>query len=60
MKIVLAGGTGQVGTILNRALTAAGHEAVILTRRPAGNRQVRWDGETLGAWARRSTVVMSW
>ncbi|MEV8638275.1 DUF1731 domain-containing protein [Streptosporangium sp. NPDC051023] len=51
MKIVIPGGTGQVGTILNRALITAGHEVVVLTRRPARNREVRWDGETLGPWA---------
>ncbi len=51
MKIVIPGGTGQVGTILNRALTAAGHDVVVLTRRPARDREVRWDGETLGPWA---------
>ncbi|MFG2129388.1 DUF1731 domain-containing protein [Streptomyces sp. NPDC048751] len=51
MKFVLPGGTGQVGTILDRALTAAGHEVVILTRRPTRAREVAWDGETLGAWA---------
>ncbi|MEU3963124.1 TIGR01777 family oxidoreductase [Streptomyces buecherae] len=51
MKIVIPGGTGQVGTILDRALTAAGHEVVVLTRRPVRERQVRWDGRTLGPWA---------
>ncbi|WP_327103441.1 TIGR01777 family oxidoreductase [Nonomuraea glycinis] len=51
MKIVIPGGAGQVGTILNRALTAAGHEVVVLTRRPAREREVRWDGESLGPWA---------
>ncbi|MGP3959707.1 TIGR01777 family oxidoreductase [Nonomuraea sp. 3N208] len=51
MKIVIPGGTGQVGTILNRALTTAGHEVVVLTRRPVREREVRWDGETLGPWA---------
>ncbi len=51
MKIVIPGGTGQVGTILDRALTAAGHEVVVLTRRPVRERQVRWDGRTPGAWA---------
>ncbi|MGP3999774.1 TIGR01777 family oxidoreductase [Streptomyces sp. 8N706] len=51
MKIVIPGGTGQVGTILNRALTAAGHDVVVLTRRPVRDREVRWDGETLGPWA---------
>ncbi|MFD7388452.1 TIGR01777 family oxidoreductase [Streptomyces sp. NPDC059852] len=51
MKIVIPGGTGQVGAILNRALTAAGHEVVVLTRRPARAGQVGWDGTTLGPWA---------
>ncbi|MFF5718879.1 TIGR01777 family oxidoreductase [Streptomyces buecherae] len=51
MKIVIPGGTGQVGAILDRALTAAGHEVVVLTRRPARERQIGWDGRTLGAWA---------
>lgn len=50
MKIVIPGGTGQVGGILDRALTAAGHEVVVLTRTPARDREVRWDGVTLGPW----------
>lgn len=51
MKVVIPGGTGQVGTILNRALTAAGHEVLVLTRHPTRDREIRWDGETLGHWA---------
>ncbi|MGQ5636038.1 MULTISPECIES: TIGR01777 family oxidoreductase [unclassified Streptomyces] len=51
MKVILPGGTGQVGTILDRALTAAGHEVTVLTRHPARERQVGWDGTTLGRWA---------
>jgi uncharacterized protein len=51
MKIVIPGGTGQVGTILTRALTAAGHDVVVLTRRPVRDREIHWDGETLGPWA---------
>ncbi|MBG0823809.1 TIGR01777 family protein [Planomonospora sp. ID91781] len=51
MKIVIPGGAGQVGTILNHTLTAAGHEVVVLTRGPVRGREVRWDGETLGPWA---------
>lgn len=47
MKIVIPGGTGQVGTVLHRALSAAGHEVVIISR----HQGVRWDGRTLGAWA---------
>ncbi|WP_344433923.1 epimerase [Actinomadura bangladeshensis] len=50
MRVVMPGGTGQVGTVLGRALRAAGHEVVVLTRRPAGPGQVGWDGRTLGAW----------
>ncbi|MFZ4191564.1 TIGR01777 family oxidoreductase [Streptomyces pseudogriseolus] len=51
MKIVLPGGTGQVGTILDRALGAAGHEVVVVTRRPRRPQDVAWDGVTLGPWA---------
>ncbi|WP_327659975.1 MULTISPECIES: epimerase [unclassified Streptomyces] len=51
MKIVLPGGTGQVGGVLRRALTAAGHEVVVLTRRPVRDGEVQWDGRTLGPWA---------
>jgi uncharacterized protein (TIGR01777 family) len=48
---VIPGGTGQVGAILNRALSSAGHEVVVVTRRPTCAGQVAWNGETLGAWA---------
>lgn len=53
MKVVLAGGSGQVGTVLARALQADGHEVVVLSRRPAAApwRVVGWDGETAGAWS---------
>jgi uncharacterized protein len=51
VKVVIPGGTGQVGTALARALRGDGHEVVMLTRRPAGDGQVRWDGERLGPWA---------
>jgi NAD dependent epimerase/dehydratase family enzyme len=45
MRIVLAGGTGQVGAVLKRAF--AGEDVVVLSR--SGG--VRWDGRTLGPWA---------
>jgi uncharacterized protein (TIGR01777 family) len=48
---VIPGGTGHIGAFLDRAFTAAGHEVVVLTRRPARNGQIGWDGETIGAWA---------
>jgi len=53
MKIVIPGGTGQVGTILARAFHKEGHDVVILSRRPesAPWRMVIWDAETIGDWA---------
>jgi uncharacterized protein (TIGR01777 family) len=53
MKVVIPGGTGQVGTILARAFHKSGHEVVVLSRRPtqAAWRVVTWDAKTLGPWA---------
>ena len=54
MKVVIPGGTGQVGTILARHFYSKGHEVVVLSRRskPAPWRIVEWDGQTLGPWAK--------
>jgi len=53
MKIVIPGGTGQVGSILRRAFQAQGHEVVVLGRHPSGDaRTLPWDGRTLGEWTR--------
>ncbi len=53
MKIVISGGTGQVGTLLARAFVADGHEVVVLSRNPAKApwRVVYWDGATVADWA---------
>ena len=53
MKIVIPGGTGQVGTLLARAFVADGHEVVVLSRSPgkASWRMVWWDGQTVSDWA---------
>jgi uncharacterized protein len=53
MRIVIPGGSGQVGTVLARAFSRDGHEVVVLSRRPqpAPWRVVQWDGRTVGAWA---------
>ena len=55
MKIVLAGGSGQVGRVLQRAF-AGEHEVVVLSRGTRGDggnvRFVDWDGESVGAWAK--------
>jgi uncharacterized protein len=64
MKILIPGGTGQVGTVLARAFHRDGHEVVILGRtpKPAPWRVVRWDPTALGDWAREldgSDVVIN-
>jgi uncharacterized protein (TIGR01777 family) len=52
MKIVLAGGSGQVGAILARAFHQDGHRVIVLSRSPkeAPWATVAWDGRSLGKW----------
>ena len=57
MKVVLSGGSGLIGRAICRALVAAGHEPVVLTRSlrrasrlPAGVRAVAWNPRDLGGW----------
>ena len=52
MKVVIPGGSGQVGTILARALHHQGHDVVVLSRQPRAQswRVVGWDGVSLGPW----------
>ena len=54
MKVVIPGGSGQVGTVLARAFHERGDEVVVLSRTQTTAlpwRVVQWDGETLGDWA---------
>src|SRR5579864_1527721 len=52
MKIVIPGGTGQVGTLLARAFHGEGHDVVVLSRAPRSDpwRTAAWDGQSLGTW----------
>ena len=52
MKIVIPGGTGQVGQVLARHFHANGHAVTVLSRNlhPAPWRVVLWDGLTRGPW----------
>jgi uncharacterized protein len=52
LRIVLPGGSGQVGTILARHFQSQRHDVVVLARstHPASWRIVPWDGTTLNRW----------
>lgn len=52
MKIVIPGGSGQVGNLLARAFHAGGHDVVVLARSTYNAPwTVRpWDGCTIGEW----------
>ncbi len=53
MKIVIPGGSGQVGTVLARAFHERGDEVVVLSRTATNAHPwvvVKWDGETAGDW----------
>ncbi len=55
-RVVLAGGSGFLGTALARALAEEGHEVVVLTRNPPAwggpGRALRWDGRRVDeSWA---------
>lgn len=53
MKIVIPGGSGQVGQILARYFHAKGDSVTVLSRSPKTTtpwRTILWDGKTLGPW----------
>jgi uncharacterized protein len=53
MRIVIPGGTGQVGQILARHFHSQRHDVTVLSRTPqaaAPWRIIPWDGSTLGPW----------
>ncbi len=55
MKIILAGGSGMIGSRLSAALRARGDEVVLLTRSAGaqisdGIKRVIWDGRMPGEW----------
>jgi uncharacterized protein (TIGR01777 family) len=54
MKVVIPGGSGQVGTVLARAFQERGDEVIVLSRTETNAfpwRVVQWDGESLDEWA---------
>ncbi len=59
MNILIAGGTGLIGSHLARSLVNDGHRVWVLTRNPEhthlppGVQALGWDGRTPGAWCDR-------
>jgi hypothetical protein len=54
LRIVIPGGSGQVGQMLARHFHRQGHAVCVLARRPASRpwRTVVWNAHDLGDWAR--------
>lgn len=52
LRIVIPGGSGQVGHVLAQHFHDAGHRVTVLTRSPytAEWQTVHWDGEQIGDW----------
>ena len=56
MRILIAGGSGMIGTALTRSFLADGHQVWVLTRDPEkahlpdGATAVGWDGQTILGW----------
>jgi uncharacterized protein len=51
MKILIAGGSGFIGSALGSLLRQEQHEVHILTRRtPQNDHQIQWDGQTAQGW----------
>lgn len=64
MRVVLPGGSGQLGTILAREFHQQGHVVVVLSRsrRAAPWKVVQWDGASVGDWCQEidgSDVVVN-
>jgi uncharacterized protein (TIGR01777 family) len=52
LRIVIPGGSGQIGSMLARHFQEQGHHVTVLTRSPytASWQTVHWDSETVGPW----------
>lgn len=65
MKLVVAGGTGFIGSALCRTLAGQGHSLVLLTRSPApaeiltGSTAVLWQPGSSGSWERALEDALS-
>ena len=48
--IIIAGGTGFLGKVLENYFSTEGYEIKILTRKPTKENHIYWDAKTLGDW----------
>ena len=54
MNVLIAGGSGFVGTALGSLLKQENHDVYVLTRRRPGDaKQIQWDGRTAQGWGQR-------
>ena len=54
MKVLIAGGSGFIGSALMKKLISSGHQVWILSRRQARlPYEIEWDGKTLDVWSDR-------
>ncbi len=54
MKVLIAGGSGFIGSALAKSLQWDGHAVWILTRRRAIHpNEIQWDGRSVGGWSAR-------
>lgn len=50
-KILIAGGSGFLGKVLEAYFSKKGYKIIILTRSPKKENHILWDAETIGNWA---------
>src|SRR5215472_9428915 len=54
LRVVIPGGSGQVGGVLARHFHDLGHNVTVLSRQPGNGpwQVLPWNGQTLGEWTR--------
>ena len=58
MKVLIAGGSGFLGTALRKSLSKTSQEVFILTRRtPKNTNEIQWDGKTANGWGDRINEI---
>ncbi len=63
MKILIAGGTGMIGSVLSHSLLAKGHQVAIISRNPASVSQdyqpISWDESSLAQGLENTDAVIN-